>query len=292
MVSISQSSSISLLQRLPIELQELIIEGLTTYIRECRGVLTTSHPAHSPSTCGLVPVTHPSVIHLRATNRHFRALIPASHSLFRAIERSSLAIKKKVWACCVCLQMKPCSQFANMKYGSWIIQEPANLAYKKRHRFCFECGTRGANEQRPGIEPRGMTTYAPGTKVIINRVGWAWCMDCRRIKTGDAAGEASCRLFCRDCCRRLDCLGPTADVLTGVIGISIPWLHWGYQATDSTMPLQHGPQHDQADIRAFRTRRWSPNRAARSLLLPDPDNIAGDKDDSGPDDGEWKAWFD
>jgi hypothetical protein len=218
--------------RLPPELQLHIISFLSTKAERCNPTKVSYYGpsaafgrrqhVHDTLTSYWITITDPAVLSLRCTNVRFSVLIPLSQKLLLDIERSFHGPAGKLLACCVCLRLRTCDKFAIRSTPQMLNSE--NQKFVARHRFCIDCGFSTyphphphlpprRQQRRLGMEPLGLTTYAPGTKIKFRTMGmradtfhvWVWCMDCRLLKIGTEAGSLQCRLFCRTCCERLGC---------------------------------------------------------------------------------------
>jgi hypothetical protein len=247
--------------RLPTELQLHIISFLSTRVRRCCPTKVGDHRpsatfdrrrqvhrvpgqvhrvlgqvhrvlghVHDPLTSYWITITDAAILSLRCTNVRFSILIPLTHKLLLDIERSFHALHRTLLACCVCLRLRPGEKFAIHSATQTLDSE--NQKFVAKYRFCIDCGFSTyphphpnllprRQQRRLGMEPLGMTTYAPGTKIKFRTRRlplhafhvWVWCMDCRLLKIGAEAGSLQCRLFCRDCCERLGCRSLRFDVI-------------------------------------------------------------------------------
>lgn len=120
-------------------------------------------------------------------------------------------------------------------------------AARTKYRFCIDCGFRAYsaisshNDRHAGEVPAALTMYTPGTTITFSpgrkrtverekREVWVWCLDCRELKKGDAAGELGCHLFCKECCERLVCCQERE-----LLGRRRPYrMHRGYGPLDNS----------------------------------------------------------
>ena len=212
--------------RLPSELHLHITSFLSTSKIKCiplapRASCTSSAShTHNEETTYTVRTTDASILSLRGTNRHFCSLIPVSQELLLEVERGIKG--QKVLACCVCLRLRSAEKFAPSETAMERLSTRQGAA-RTKYRFCIDCGFRAypalslqGDGHRTGEVPAALTLYAPGTTITFppgrrkavegeKREVWVWCLDCRELKKGEAAGDLGCHLFCRECCERLVC---------------------------------------------------------------------------------------
>lgn len=73
---------------------------------------------------------------LRATNRHFRGIIPVTIDDLLAAEQGAVSLSLNLYACFDCLRLRRAARFAdNMRKG-----ERARGGTRPWSRFCIECG--------------------------------------------------------------------------------------------------------------------------------------------------------
>jgi hypothetical protein len=137
-----------------------------------------------------------SVQALRLTSRHFHRLIPAlDHATLDRIQDTDFAIEHHLYACRLCVRLRPRSEFDDrmIKYS-----------YIHEHRTCADCAFKPLDK---GGE------YAFGTKV---KVGTEWvvrCVWCREVKRGVEAEGCNCEEICayRLCGCKNPCLTCSTD---------------------------------------------------------------------------------
>jgi hypothetical protein len=238
--------------RLPSELHLQITSFLSTSKTKCiplapRASCTSSAShVHNEATAYTVRTTDASILSLRSTNRYFCALIPVSQDLLLQVERTLKG--KKVLACCVCLRLRSVENFAISEMAMESLSTRQGAA-RTKYRFCIDCGFRAypalslqGDGDRTGEGPAALTMYAPCTMIMFppgrrravwgeKREVWVWCMDCRELKKGEAAGDLRCHLFCKECCERLGCCHERE-----VRGMRRPYrIHRGYGPLDNRM---------------------------------------------------------
>lgn len=213
--------------RLPSELHLHITSFLSTSKTKCTPLAphadctsSASH-VHNEATTYTVLTTDASILSLRSTNRYFHALTPVSQELLLQVERSIKG--KKVLACCVCLRLRCAENFATSETKMERLSTRRGAA-RTKYRFCIDCGFRAYPavslrvDGRAGGAPAALTMYAAGTTITFPsgrrkavegekklKEVWTWCLDCRELKKGEAAGDLGCHLFCKECCERLVC---------------------------------------------------------------------------------------
>ena len=236
--------------RLPSELHLHITSFLSTSKIKCiplapRASCTSSAShTHNEEKTYIVLTTHASILSLRSTNRYFCSLIAVSQQLLLQVERGVKG--KKVLACCVCLRLRSVEKFATSETAMERLSTRKGVA-RTKYRFCIDCGFRAyptlslqGDGHHTGEVPAALTLYAPGTTITFppgrrrsvegeKREVWVWCLDCRELKKGEAAGDLGCHLFCKECCERLVCCRERE-----ICGMRRPWrMHRGYGPLDN-----------------------------------------------------------
>ncbi|KAF2663457.1 hypothetical protein BT63DRAFT_430303 [Microthyrium microscopicum] len=118
-------------------------------------------------------LTFKDTVNLRMTGRKYRYFIPApSHEQLLAAENSEWAIKKNLFTCCHCLQLRPSTKFADK-----MISGKRARGYKGAPiRFCIECGL------TVPWKTSGARGYSRGNKIRILGKPYQVCKNCGLFK--------------------------------------------------------------------------------------------------------------
>lgn len=185
--------------RLPVELQLHILKFLSIRVKKCcvpkfddyclrtkceripgRIRIASGSPTHlfNSSSCHRITITYPEILSLRCTSYHFSLLIPLTHKLLLEVERWLRFHRYNVFTCCVCMRLRMRDKFA--VHATTGVQDIEEEDFVARHRFCVDCGFSTYPHPHPvllprrqqrclGVQPLGLTTYAPGTKIKFRR---------------------------------------------------------------------------------------------------------------------------
>lgn len=316
--------------RLPVELQLHIFTFLSIRCKKCCLPRADSHrrcvareraPAavgrgrasailgrlthrYSASSCYRITITNPTILSLRCTNVHFSMLIPLTQKLLLEVERWLRFRRSKALACCVCLRLRVRDKFAiHATAGVQDIDKEEDFV--SRRRFCVDCGFFAyphphpvllprRQQQRLGVEPLGLTTYAPGTKIKFFRTWsirpetfdvWVWCLDCRLLKIRAEAGSLQCKFFCKECCKRLGC----EDLRAGNVE------HVGYEGIKGEIETETRRKHTRLEAGRIYMARGNSlllrNKKQGGDLEQGQEQGQEEEDNDGQITTEWRHWF-